>query len=190
MATLQVSYITGDSSWTNATGATWNGQTFTTVGAFTVASVKLKLFRYLIPAVMTIEIYALDGSDHPTGAALASGTIDETTITQDSAGAWYTITFDTPVALSATTKYAIVQSVPAGDATHYIAWRHDSADSTYSGGNRIRSTDSGGSWSDQAASDFVFEVYDNFTFEQPSDIVTYKRLVAFSNNTLFYEDIS
>ena len=49
----------------------------------------------------------------PTGGDLATATVDVKNLTIVTAGEWKTITFDTPYALSATTKYAIVVRNPA-----------------------------------------------------------------------------
>ena len=158
--TLYESYNTGDDFdiALNNDARKW-GQTFTPSNAHDITSVKLKLFKTNSPGDMTVEIYATDGSGHPTGAALASGTIAAADISSTSSpGDWYECTFGSSALLSASTKYGIVLSTSGTwDATNFIVWREDGSSATYSGGNYMYLDT--GTWYDGPNDDFMFEEY-------------------------------
>jgi hypothetical protein len=146
-------------------GANWVAQTFT-VGSdpHTVTSVKLKLYKTGITGstTLTVGIRATDGSGHPTGADLTSGTIDANTLTSTAPGEVYEIPV-TEYILSASTKYAVVVRLPAGTASQYVRWRFDSAN-PYADGNQETSPNSGSGWSTQANYDSYFEIWGDLPF--------------------------
>lgn len=193
MATLRDYYNIGDNSSSifGELAGTWKaGQSFTASVSYDIVSVKLKLYRVGTPGTITIELYAEDGSDFPTGIALTSGTTNGNTLTTNSAGEWREITFGSPYSLVSGTKYVIVASASGWG----VYWRSDTADATYAGGkaiyyNRV-------SWSElgSGGTDFMFENWDNYTFLPPVPTPTntlniIKRLVAAASNKIWYENI-
>jgi len=143
-----ISYETGDDNeGNNIGGATkWGAQTFTTIDSFEIAKIKVKLSRDGSPGTITASIKAVDGSGHPTGADLTSGTSDGDSLTDDPAGEWRQINL-TPYTLLATTKYAIVLKCLDGTEGFYqIWWRGDWTSPTYSDGNLEATNDGGSSW--------------------------------------------
>ena len=156
---LNNGYVQGDDDYTNIYGDSWRAQTFTVGGsAYTLASVKLKMFRWIdgAPHTLTVSIRATDELGHPAGPDLASGTIDADTFTGDEAGVWYEINV-TEYTLSADTKYAVVCR-----AVSYVAsWRADYSSPTYDGGNLEYSDDGGVTWFSEVNADCMFEVWGN-----------------------------
>jgi hypothetical protein len=153
-------YNTGGNSFTAIYGwQIWKAQTFT-VGAVghTVTSVKLKLFRSENPGTFTVSIRATDGSGHPMGSDLTSGSMNGNSLITSTLGAWYEIVL-TELSLSANTKYAIVVRVPSGDTDNNVHWKLDSTSPTYVEGNEETSNNEGGTWSSDTGSDFMFEVW-------------------------------
>jgi len=154
-------YNTGDDDTSYALGGDyWFAQTFTVNAAHTVSSVKLKLYRVNSPGIVTVSIRATNGSGHPTGLDLTSGTISGNTLTIDTDGLWYEITV-TEHTLSASTKYAIVVRALGGDWDNWLGWKCDIDSPTYDGGNWENSEDGGVSWTSYTDTDFMFEVWGN-----------------------------
>jgi len=104
------SYKTGFDSYGTMNASVWRAQSFTTTAAYTITSVKLMLNKNVgaHPGTLHVGIYAVDGSFKPTGTALCSGTLNANNVTEDVAGAWYSISLGAGSALTITTKYAIV----------------------------------------------------------------------------------
>ena len=157
-ATLYEYYNTGDDSSVpgGIYGARWRAQTFTPSVAHKITSVKLKLFRSGSPGTVTVSIRATDGSGHPTGADLCSGTTNGNTLPTASPYEWREITLGSGYNLSASTKYAIVTRAPSGTSVNYLDWRYKSS-GTYTGGWYELSNDSGATWTSATAADFMFE---------------------------------
>lgn len=154
MADLFEYYIAGDGTAYYFFGSRWGAQTFTPSTAHTITSVKIKLYRDGLPGTITVSIRATDGSGHPTGEDLCSGTTNGDTLTTDFAGEWREITLGAGYNLSPDVKYAIVVRAPSGNLG---AWRFDISSSTYTGGCYESSDDSGESWTPVVTSDFMFE---------------------------------
>ena len=135
--------------------AYWEAQTFTPSESHVNKSVRLWLQQdFSGPGNVTVSIRATDGSGHPTGSDLCSGTIDGNTLPR---GSWEDreITFGAGYTLNANTKYAIVVRCQ-GTYPGCLHWRMYVGDS-YTGGNRERSPDSGRTWHTESTHDFVFE---------------------------------
>ncbi|GAI59207.1 unnamed protein product, partial [marine sediment metagenome] len=156
MATLYEYYNTGDNSFTNVRSADWAAQTLTPATAHKITSVKLKGYRIGFPGTITVSIRATDGSGHPTGGDLCSGTTNGNTLTPSSPGEWREITLGAGYDLEASTKYAIVVRATAGDVDNYFIWRLHIG-GTYAGGNVEISANSGVGWSAEGALDAMFE---------------------------------
>jgi len=151
--------IAGDTVYESVYGAIWRAQTFTTVNAHRIRSVKLKLYRYGYPGTVTVSIRAVDGSGHPLLPGLCSGTIDGNFLTTDTGGQWYEIDFGAGCNLAAATKYAIVvRATDGSSSSNCVRWRENSAN-PYATGNTEKSSTSGGdgTWSADATSDLMFE---------------------------------
>ncbi|KKL68719.1 hypothetical protein LCGC14_2122180 [marine sediment metagenome] len=160
MGVLYENYITGDTGGYAIFGVNWFGQTFTPSASHTITSVKLKLLKVGSPtATLTVSIRATSAG-LPTGGDLASGTLDSATLT--GSAVWREVTLGAGTDLTATTKYAIVVSCPGASDGNSPAWRHDSSGS-YSGGANVQSSDSGGSWAEDASDDFMFEEWGDIT---------------------------
>ena len=150
-------YNTNDVSYLNIYAANWKAQTFTPTAAHKITSVKLKIFRVLLPGIITVDIRDTDGSAHPTAAVLCSGTTDGDTLTVNTAGEWREIILGDGRNPKAFTKYAIVVRALSGDAGNYVSWRVDNTAPTYAGGCAEESINSGASWTSIAGTDFMFE---------------------------------
>lgn len=153
---LQDYYNTGDDTFIAATSTQWLAQTFTANQTYTIGSVKLKLYRSVTPPTnVLVSIRATDGSGHPTGGDLTTGSIAGSSITEGTPGAFHEIDL-TPYELTNGIKYAIVLTVDDVSVT----WRLDNSSPTYANGNAEKSTNSGVDWSAQSY-DFMFETYDS-----------------------------
>jgi len=157
----------------SARGANWLFQTFTpgTTGDasnFVLSKVKLYAQRTGSPGTFTVGLRATS-SDLPTGADLATGTINGNNL--GTGYAWTEIAMSSYTCVAGT-KYALVFSAPSGDGSNLVTLqREDSAG--YAGGNGGYSTDSGANWSGET-NDFLFEVYGDLTPTQ--DIRAYYKL--------------
>jgi len=157
MSTLYEYYNTGDDADVSFYGAFWRAQTFTPATAHKITSVKLKLYRTGLPGTITVSIRATNGSGHPTGNDLCSGTTNGDTLTDVTSGEWREITLGAGYDLSVNTKYAIVVRALSGNSSNYACWRVDGSSPTYAGGCLEYSSDSGISWTSYTAYDFMFE---------------------------------
>jgi hypothetical protein len=157
VSTLYEYYNTGDNDQELIYANNWSAQTFTPATAHKITSVKLKLYRYGSLGTVTVSIRATDGSGHPTGNDLCSGTTNGNTLPTGSPYEWREITLGAGYDLAASTKYAIVARAPSGNATNLLYWRLDYTTPTYSGGAYERSTDGGSSWTTSTAYDFMFD---------------------------------
>lgn len=161
MPTLYENYNTGDTGRNIFKAAEWGAQTFTPTIRHIITSVKLLIYRAGSPGLITVGIYATDGSGHPKELALASGTINGNTLGTDTAGAWVEITLGAGTTLDAGTKYAIVIDARSGSTNNELRWRYDGTSPTYAGGSREYSTDSGDSWVTDTTQDYMFEDWGN-----------------------------
>jgi hypothetical protein len=158
VSTLYEYYKTGDDWYAKLYDTKWVAQTFTPSVAHKITSVKLKLYRTGSPGTITVSIRTTDGSGHPTGADLCSGTTDGNTLPEGSPYEWREITLGAGYNLSASTKYAIVARALSGDdVANFAQWRQDSSSPAYAGGNLEYSFNSGSSWTTDVATDQMFE---------------------------------
>jgi hypothetical protein len=140
----------------------WKAQTFT-VGNYdeNITAIRLRMHRPVgsVPLIVTVSLRATaEGS--VTGANLANGTIAGSSFTTDSNGVWYTIPI-TPYVLSANTQYAIVVNAATTTYDNRVSWRYDSTGS-YEGGQMWESSDSGATWANTTAADFLFQLYGTY----------------------------
>jgi len=154
-----ITQTTDDSTHTDMTDTKWYGQTFTTKGAAeTVDAIKLNL-RNAAAGARTIRVSIRSTSAGlPTGAdldskdfALSGGEVGFNT---------RTFTFDTPIAVTASTVFAIVVRNITDSTGVYIKYN---STNLYSGGNAVSSTDSGSTWGSDAPNDLHFVVTETQT---------------------------
>ena len=154
-------YITGDDSANVFFTSSWWAQTFTPSVDHTITSIKLKLGRKGSPGTLTFVIKATDGSGHPTGDDLCSGTTDGNTLPDYTVEyEWREITLGDGAILSADTKYAIIAKALAGDGLNTGVWALELVGG-YAGGNAEFSNNSGYGWAAKAY-DFMFEEWGEF----------------------------
>ena len=155
LSSKQENYITGDDDVAEVGSVLWFAQSFTPTTEQLITSVKLLLYRAGTPGTVTVSIRASDAYGRPTGADLCSGTISGDTLTTDTAGLWYEITFGDGYTLTASTKYTIVVRTVSSS----LYWRIDTV-ATYTGGLTSYSSNSGSSWSYLYQNgDFMFETW-------------------------------
>ena len=192
MSTLQLQdyHNTGDTTTAGFATTSWRAMTFTTTVGYTIVSIRLKLYATPLPDLVAVSIRATDDT-LPIGDDLASGEIAGTELEASSPGDWVTITFDTPLVLSATTKYAIVCRT-VGSACQ---WRMDiSVSPGYATGSRCDSANSGVDWTEGTTGhDYMFECYSSVPFgaaTAPVDKTYSKQLVAIGNNEVWREAVA
>lgn len=171
MATKQISFETHTDDIGGAYGAAWKAMSFTTVGAFTITSVKMWGFKIGVPGNLTVSIRATDVDGKPTGADLCSGTFAGGDLTADSGGQLFEITLGAGAELSATTKYAIVMRCLTGDIDNKVEFLGD-LDNTYADGATISSTDSGSTWT-VGAFEYYFETWGTANYSLSVDVGTF-----------------
>lgn len=136
----------------------YEGQTFTPLLNNTVVGVDFKLYKTGSGCGnVTLKLYAVDGSGHPTGSVLAtSSAVDSSAFTTDTDGEWITFTFTSSYTCVAGTEYALVLEPAGGDPSNTVRVIADQADCTYEQGARLFSSDSGSSWSYLTGADMLF----------------------------------
>lgn len=190
--TYQISQTTTDN--TNRYDSTANqtewGQTFTTrkYDRQRLISVVFKMDRIGTPGDITVGIYATSGGT-PTGSALATKTF---TVSSTGSTTEQTITFDTPVALSSNTLYAIV--ITPGTITTANYYRFDvNSSSVYSGGTALEKQS--GIWEADTQGDLEFYFKANLDEDPITAGKVYKAeadspYAAFYNNFVGFADSS
>lgn len=154
--TVDQEYDTGGGN-SNIGGVGWRAQQFTTgtgVGQMIIAGVSLSMKWTNGTAAITVGIQGDNGSDKPDGTDLVSKTFVGITNTDYK---MIDVIFDEPYQLVGNTKYHIVVRSPSGANGDYL-WEYDSSGS-YTGGNRLISSDSGSTWTIYAGEDLKFKTY-------------------------------
>ena len=136
----------------------------------------------------TFDIFAVDGSNKPTGASLGSVTVLEANLPASYAET--TFTFASPVSLMGFTTYALVCSSSAPASGNAFLWEYGFTNT----GLAATSSDGGSSWSTPNANPGLwFQAWGTLGAEAlmpPStNLATIKRLVVASNDEIWYEDI-
>jgi hypothetical protein len=163
---LAENYITGDDGFYTAQyidgfpdAQIWLAQSWTATSSKRRKTVSLKLYRAGSPGTVTVSIKATSGGS-PSGADLCSGTFNGNSITTDPGGEWVTVTLGDGFIPVIGTVYAIVLRFNTGATIlDLVRWRLDSTSPTYPGGLAVRSTNSGSTWTQYAANDFMFKLY-------------------------------
>jgi hypothetical protein len=107
------------------------------------------------PGTVTLHVRAVDGSNKPTGADLASGTLNGNSF--DTSAGWQYFDLGAGTALTATVRYAIIIDAASGNASNHADWNYASltADVYY-----CFSGTSGTTWNAAATSpDLSFSTY-------------------------------
>ena len=157
-------YTTGDDAAVDVYGANWYAQSFTTSEAYSISSVRLKIYRVGDPGTATVSIRETDDGGDPAGEDLCSGTINANTITTGTSGGWYEVEMLSDYDLEASTQYAVVVRAVAGDSSNYVGWRYDSTGSL-ADGNYESSTNGGMTWTANTNYDFMFSTWGNDVLE-------------------------
>lgn len=164
---LKENYIRNDDNQVTFFGSsTINVQSFTigSVGEnspFNLSSFKLKLYRIGSPGT-TGYIYFYDMSA-PAGVPYITP-INIITFNPNSlstSATWYefNISLSDYFICNKDDIYAIGVKITSGGLGNSISWRCDATSPTYSGGNRVYSTDTGATWIHDTTRDFMFAVY-------------------------------
>ncbi len=154
-AIIPTTNLTKESNTTHNTAQTfyssnWYSQTFAANTTYQIGGVVLRLAKAGSPAgTFNVSIRATS-ADLPTGPDLVTGSISPSAVTVE---ADYVIPFSTVMTINSGTVYAIVFSLPSGDASNYFQFRYNNS-SVYAGGRECSSSNSGSSWTGQ-----TFDVY-------------------------------
>ncbi len=174
----------GEGVSTSSVITTWKGaQTFTPSASYRATAISLSLQGVSSSGLVVCGLHAVDGSSHPTGAALATASF-----VVDTDAAWLgPVALSSSVSLTANVEYALVIDTPPIDIWWYGDGGIESDD--YPGGEPF--VDKGAGWVDVSSPNWTDRGFRIFgTLAPPSDIVTFKRLVAFcEDDTMYFEDI-
>lgn len=197
MSTLYESYTTGDDNAYEINHANDRvAQTFHSgVAAYTISSVMFKLYRVLTPGTVTVTLRAVDGENKPAAGILATGTIDGDTLTVDTDGEWYEISFTVPYALTVNVMYAIVINVAGATAANKVFVRQDVTAGTFAAGEKWFSGDAEASWDHNqggSADDAIFKTYGGGTLaaSAPVDKSYSRELIAIGDNEVWREAVA
>ena len=163
MATRQEWYTLNDDDGTNWVAlADERAQSFTlgTTGnniTFVVTTIQVKLYKNGTPtSTMVWEIQEADPAGEPNGTVVSTGTLDVTGILAATPGSWKTITMSAGT-LEAGKQYVLIGKDGYTGVGDQVVWRLDNSSPTYTGGNNLRSSDSGVTWT-QYTSDCMFQI--------------------------------
>jgi len=172
---LELNYEGDNNTARGPFGNNWEGMTFTTVGAFTLAMVSLYMFETGTSPDATLYIYAT-AAGVPTGAALGQATITSAMV--GAAAAWVDVVLDSGVSLNAATQYAFVLANPSGNTTNRFSWYLDTTSPTYSGGSRVYSSNGGSSWNIDTTDDVNFRLYSESVAGIIQQVMHHRKLLA------------
>jgi len=130
-------YTGGDNTEEDVMGEWLWGQTFTASGGYDMTGARFRLLREGSPGTLTLHMRATSGG-FPTGADLATGTINANTFTTDAGGQFEEIAFAADYTVVTDTVYVLYLDDNAGDSSNLVQWREDSS-GNYAGGNVIES---------------------------------------------------
>jgi len=153
-------YEEGSDSYSSVYGGNLKGQTFT-IGTtepnqmYILKQVRLRIQRVGGDRTLVIRIYNVDAEGFPIGSPISQYQGSTGSITSSEGGGWYTFNMPSPILLSASTKYALVVSVPNGNIDNRINWMFDSTNSLYNGGRLIHYS---GQWLENVFADRMFGI--------------------------------
>lgn len=162
LETRKYRYQTGADAVHEIQTTNWEGQTFLVdATADTAYGAQLYCYKLGAPASNYTVAIRATAAGLPTGADLATGTLtiaDISVSNQYDKGAWYTVTFGTPLALTAATTYALIVYSAGNSAGVALQWTSDDSAPSFSGGSRVSSANSGSTWTADTAKDFHFRI--------------------------------
>lgn len=171
---LIYSYLVDDSASFGVEDDTWEGQTFTTTSAFTIAGFAIKCYRTGAVTDVTGELYAT-ALGVPDGGVLATCDVDVrtslSTVSDTDHIQWVRFIFDTPYALSDATMYAVAWHIGEADPI-FLYTRYDAGDGAFANGTRVTSANGGTDWATSATDDCLFGIYVAETPANYQDVVT------------------
>jgi hypothetical protein len=175
-STLDQQQTVASTSGTGFNTTQWLGQTFVPGVTGNLAKIEMALFCASCSGTdqpITVEIRTTTGSPAlPTSTVLATTTIPGF---NSGASATFTATFATPPALTAGTTYAYTLRLATNRTGTYAAV-FGNAPTDYLNGNRVVSTNSGGTWtvptSTGIARDLVFRTYMDNGFTASGDFIS------------------
>jgi hypothetical protein len=155
---LREYHNTGDDQGLGVSNTRWVAQTFTPKFDQKINMVKVKLYRDTIlePGTVTLSIKAT-ASAKPSGADLASATINGNLLTTNTNGEWVTFTLNTDVNCAGGVLFCYCLRC-TGTGSYPLKVRADSS-SGYSRGQHGYSDDGGGTWTMSSTQDDMFETY-------------------------------
>lgn len=195
MATLYEYYTDHNTAFGINSSIIVCGQTFTPQITHTAYSLMLLLYTSASGTGGTLKVSLQAttggvGSEEPVAPDLCSKSLDCSGISQDSGNPeWVEFVFTTTPTLTSGIVYA--WRVARTSGTKSFGLKQDSTSPTYTRGHHCSGVYVGGNdiWSVYTTRDQVFKEYGESVFAPPTDIVTYKRLVAAAADTIWYEDI-
>jgi hypothetical protein len=180
--------VTNQNSTVSPTGfgisnTSWAGQTFTPTVTGKLTRIDLELFCAGCTATspsVTFSIRATTGATPvPTGADLATATLSG--FNDGGAGGLKTVTFSSPITVTALTRYAIIFRNSAAFASGTVAYTCSCAttgfvdSNPYPNGQRVTSTNSGSTWTADTTAggrDLNFKVYIDAGFSTSGNFVS------------------
>ena len=156
---LKEYYRTGGDTNFGVDTTYWLTQVFTTIDAYDIKSVKLRVSKSSPDPTgsIVVSIREVDGNHKPTGSDLCSVEISDFSIFQLN-GAWVEFEFDSSASLDSETEYAIVMKGEGFLASGEINWYYNTSNG-YSDGHMIYSQDEGATWSAPGTADAKFETF-------------------------------
>ncbi len=199
---LQISHETTPNASGIIEDAWWRAQSFTPATSFLLGSLELKVYNHYTETggigTCVAQIVAVSGGVPDHTDVLGATTFDGDTLSFNNTSGWtacpwFTITFGTPVSLTAGVTYAIIlKALNTSDGSHEVHWTQTTL-GTYAGGNSFSTINSGGSWTTNATTDNLFRIYDELgssTFAPSTDRAYNKKLVVAATDSIFYESSS
>ena len=192
--TVKDNYETGTDGDRPMNSSTYLCQSFTASSAYDIAAISLKLYRIDEPGNVTVELYLADDvTNKPTGAVLATGTIDGNALTANTVGEWKVALLDTVVSLTNGEEYVIVAH--ASNFTTSCNWIEDDSPGSYTDGQGGTSNDGAGAvWSMDVSRDHYFRTLTAGSdplggTTAPVDKTYSKELIAIGNNEVWRESV-
>jgi uncharacterized repeat protein (TIGR01451 family) len=167
---LDQSNTAGTTTGTGFATTSWGGQTFIPAVSGQLQRVEATLFCSGCTGTtpnLTLSVRAT-AAGLPTGADLATATL---TGFSSGAGSTYGIDFATPATLVSGTQYALILRPVAAPSVGGYFWIRSSP-STYANGQRVISTDNGGTWTADSTRDFNFKTYMFVGYTTSGDLVS------------------
>ena len=136
------------------TAGQYRAQTFISVVPAPLKKVRVYLVRAdgQTTGTVTFVIKAVDGNGKPTGSALATQIVADSSLPDTTDNPVTEVTFATPATLVNGTQYALVLQFNNVDSTHKYYIGHDYTNDDYANGQRWDSADSGATWASNANS--------------------------------------